>query len=116
MKWLVNLLAHLILRDMERFEGKLDQILNSVKEHTMKLSEIKAAVAASAKQSTEAFAELGGKIADLQKQVDDLIAGAQDPDVTDEAFLSDLNTLKSNVAQLADIVPNPEPPVEPPTA
>lgn len=71
----------------------------------MKLSEIKAQVKAAAAQSAEAFQELGTKIGDLQKQIDDLIAGAADPDVTDEAFLADLNTLKTNAQQLADIVP-----------
>lgn len=76
----------------------------------MKLSEIKAQIAASAARSTEAFAELGKRISDLQKQIDDLIAGAGDPDVTDEAFLADLNTLKANTDALADIVPNPPSP------
>lgn len=75
----------------------------------MKLSEIKAQIAASAAKSTEAFTELGARILALQKQIDDLIAGAGDPDVTDEAFLADLNTLKVNAEALADIVPNTPP-------
>lgn len=71
--------------------------------------EIKAQVAAAAARSTEAFAELGTRIADLQKQIDELIAGATDPDVTDEAFLANLQTLKTNTDALADIVPTPPP-------
>jgi hypothetical protein len=84
-----------------------------------KLSEIKADVAAASARSTEAFAEIGKRIADLQKQIDDLLAGNSDPNVTDEEFLTNLETLKTNVASLADIVPNPapepEPTPEPPT-
>ncbi len=85
--------------------SKMEERLN------MKLSEIKTAVALAAKQSTEAFGELSTKIVDLQKQIDDLIAGVGDPEVTDEAFLADLNTVKTNLQQLADIVPNQPPPV-----
>lgn len=80
---------------------------------TMKLSEIKTAIAEAAANSREAFAELATKIADLQKQIDDLIAGNSDPDVTDEAFLADLQSLRTDAANLAAIVPN-VPPVEPP--
>lgn len=110
MKYLCRLLERLFFRDITELKQQNEQII-------MRLSEIKAAVAESAKQSSEAFAELGSKIADLQKQVDDLIAGAQDPDVSDPDFLNDLNTLKTNVAELAAIVPNPtEPPAEPPVA
>lgn len=83
---------------------------NQTKVILMKLSEIKNQIAAAATRSTEAFAELGSRIADLQKQIDDLIAGAGDPDVTDEAFLASLNTLKTNTDALADIVPNVPPP------
>jgi hypothetical protein len=109
-KHLFRFLTQLFCRDIIELKAQNQEVL-------MRLSEIKAAVAESAKQSSEAFAELGSKIADLQKQVDDLIAGAQDPDVSDPDFLNDLNTLKTNVAELAAIVPNPtEPPAEPPTA
>lgn len=73
----------------------------------MKLSEIKSAIAEAAAKSTEAFGELSTKIADLQTQIDKLIADASDPDVTDEAFLANLGTLKTNTAALADIVPTP---------
>lgn len=72
----------------------------------MKLSEIKAQVKEAANQNKEAFAEVGQKIADLQKQIEDLIAGVGDPEVTDAEFLADLNTLKTNAQALADIVPN----------
>lgn len=78
---------------------------------TMKLSEIKAQVAQAATRSTEAFAELGVKISDLQSQIDALLTAAQDPEVTDETFLADLNTVKANVDQLADIVPDAVEPV-----
>lgn len=74
----------------------------------MLLSEIKTQIAQAAAKSTEAFAELGTRIGALQQQIDDLIAGASDPNVTDETFLADLQTLKTNTDQLADIVPNPE--------
>lgn len=77
----------------------------------MKLSEVKAAIAEASKQNAEAFGEIGTRIADMQKQIDDLIAGNSDPDVTDEQFLANLESLKSNAKALADIVPNP---VEPP--
>lgn len=86
--------------DLKEMESRID----------MKLSEAKALIATAAKQSTEAFSELSTRIADLQKQIQDLIDGAGDPEVTDEAFLADLETLKTNAQQLADIVPNPEPP------
>lgn len=106
MKYLCRLLARFFFRDITELNLKLDTL-------DMKLSQIKADIAAASKQSKEAFAELGSKVASLQKQVDDLIAGASDPDVTDQQFLDDLTTLKTNVAQLADLVPNtaPEPPV-----
>lgn len=75
----------------------------------MKLSEVKQQIALAAAQSTEAFSELSAKIAELQKQIDDLIAGAGDPEVGDEAFLADLKTVRANVQALAEIVPNPGP-------
>jgi hypothetical protein len=78
----------------------------------MKLSEIKKLVADAAGKSSEAFAEIGTRLADMQKQIDELIAGNADPDVTDEAFTADLAKLKTTTDALADIVPTPqEPPV-----
>lgn len=76
----------------------------------MKLSEIKAAVAKAAAQSKEAFGEISKRLTDLQKQIDDLIAGQSDPEVTDEQFAKDLADLQADVKSLADIVPNPENP------
>jgi len=75
------------------------------REIIMKLSEIKALITSASGRSSEAFAEIGKKIADLQKQIDDLIAGVGDPEITDETFLADLNKLKENTDALADIVP-----------
>lgn len=80
----------------------------------MKLAEIKAAVKEAAKDNAEAFSEIGTQIGALQKQIDDLIAGNSDPDVTDEDFLTDLESLKTSAQNLADIVPAPaEPPADP---
>jgi hypothetical protein len=87
----------------------------------MKLSEIKAQVAAASKRSTEAFAEVGTRITALQTQIDELLAGNSDPEVTDEQFAADLATLKANIDQLADIVPAvptapaPDETIKPPT-
>lgn len=81
------------------------------KDILMKLTEVKAQIAAAAARSTEAFAEISNKITTMQTQIDDLIAGATDPDVTDEAFLANLQALKTTTDQLADIVPEaPTPP------
>lgn len=74
---------------------------------SMKLSEIKSAIATASRQQKEALSEIGAQLADLKKQIDDLIAGATDPEVTDEAFLSDLQTLQTDAKALADIVPGP---------
>jgi HalX domain-containing protein len=107
LKWIKSLFAHCAPKD---------DLQRRIKRMAKKLSEIKADVAAAAARSTEAFAEIGKRIADLQKQIDDLISGVSDPEITDEAFLTNLQTLKGNVDSLADIVPNPtEPPAEPPT-
>lgn len=77
----------------------------------MKLSEIKEAVKTAALQNKEAFSEIGAKIADMQKQIDDLISGVSDPEVTDAEFIADLNSLKTDAKALADIVPGtPAPP------
>lgn len=75
----------------------------------MKLSEVKTAVAEAAADSTEAFTELATRIADLDKQIADLVAAATDPDVTDEKFLADLTTVKTNSAALKNIVSTPAP-------
>lgn len=76
---------------------------------TMKLSEVKVAVAAAAaeikKNNREAFTELGARIADLNQQIADLVAGASDPEVSDTQFLQDLNDAKADAQALADIVP-----------
>lgn len=87
-----------------------DDLKELKKDIIMKLSEVKSQIAAASARSTEAFQELGTRIADLQKQIDDLIAGAGDPDITDEAFLADLQKLKTNTDQLADIIPDTAPP------
>ncbi len=95
------------------FIDKLRRLIFGVTNHDleMKLNEIKAQIAAAAAKSTEAFAEISTKITAMQTQIDELIAGASDPDVTDEAFLADLQNLKTTTDQLADIVPNvPTPP------
>lgn len=82
----------------------------------MKISEVKAAVAKAAAENKEALGEVSKLVADLKKQIDDLVAGNSDPDVTDEQFSADLASLASDAASLAAIVPNPEtPPVEAPT-
>lgn len=72
---------------------------------TMKLSEIRQAISTASKQNKEALAELGTKIADLNAQIAELIANASDPEVTDEQFLTDLNSLREDAQALADIVP-----------
>ena len=113
MKCLCRLLELLICRDLARFEGKLDQILNHVKEHTMKLSEIKSQIAEAAKNSREAFSELSTRITDLQTKVDKLQADLADPEVTDEAFAANLQSVSDDVRKLAELTPNPEPPEEP---
>lgn len=71
----------------------------------MKISEIRSAISTASKQNKEALAELGTKIADLNAKVDELTQTAQDPEVTDEQFIADLNSLKADAQALADIVP-----------
>jgi hypothetical protein len=73
----------------------------------MKISEVKTAVAEAAAKSEEAFAEVSTRIAALQTQIDALIAGNTDPDITDAAFADSLRRLKISTDALADIVPNP---------
>lgn len=94
-----------ILQGMAEMENRL----------MIKVSEIKTAVAAARQANREAFTELGTKIADLNKQIADLIAGVGDPEVSDEQFEQDLKDLAVDAKALADIVPGsptPEPPVE----
>ncbi len=97
------------------FFDKLRRLIFGVTNHEllMKLNEVKAQIAAATAASTEAFQEISAKLTAMQTQIDDLIAGASDPEVTDEAFLADLQKLKQTTEQLKDIVPN-APPVEPP--
>ncbi len=97
-----------------KFLELIRRIIFGVTNHEilMKLTEVKAQIAAAVASSTEAFAEITAKITDMQAKIDALIAGASDPDVTDEQFLADLQTLKTTTDQLKDIVPNA--PVEPP--
>lgn len=104
LEWFKSHLNTITAKDLDETEKRI----------LMKLSEIKAAVATAAGQSTEAFNELSGRIGELQKQIDDLIAGVSDPEVTDESFAADLETLKVNTQALADIVKT-TPPVEPPS-
>lgn len=84
---------------------------------TMKLSEVKTAVATAAaeikKNNREAFTELGARISDLNQQIADLIAAATDPEVSDTQFLTDLNDAKADAQALADIVPGSPTPPEP---
>lgn len=96
----------LVFKSDPTTEALLSHLNHKIETVIMKLSEIKAAVAAASAKSTEAFSELSAKIAALQTQVEELIAGASDPDVTDEAFLADLTNLQGNINQLAEIVPN----------
>ena len=72
---------------------------------SMKLSQIKSAVTEAARQNREAFQEVSTRIADLNQQIADLIAAQNDPEVTDEAFLAELNALQADAKALADIVP-----------
>lgn len=72
---------------------------------SMKLTDIKTAVATAARQNREAFQEIGTKIADLNQQIADLIESASNPDVTDEAFLTDLAGLQADAKSLSEIVP-----------
>jgi len=88
-----------VLKRMEEMENNI----------MVKVSEIKAAVALAAKNNREAFGELGTRIADLQKQIADLIEANVDPSVTDETFEADLKALGVDAQALADIVPNPNP-------
>ncbi len=82
---------------------------------TMKLDLIKQAVTAAAKQNREAFTEIGTKIADLNRQIQDLKDAATNPDVTDETFLADLAALQADAQKLADIVPGSPSPDQPPS-
>ena len=71
---------------------------------SLKVSEIKAAVALIQKNNKEALAEIGNKISDLNQQIKDLLEGVSDPSVTDEAFEADLKAAAEDTQALADIV------------
>lgn len=89
--------------------------LNKLEENiTMRLDQIKSTITAASKQTKEALAEIGTRIADLNAKIDELTQAATDPDVTDEQFLTDLNSLREDAQALADIVPG-SPSGEPPT-
>ena len=72
---------------------------------TMKISEIKTAIATASRAQKEALAEIGSQVADLKQQIDDLKNAATDPDVTDADFLQQITTLQADAQSLADIVP-----------
>ena len=108
------------LTDQLRHQNNSETVLHRIAEMdnnmAIQLSQVKAAVAAAAKASKEAFAELGTRIADLNKEIQDLKDGLTDPTVTDEAFEADLRSLATDSQALADIVPGtptpePQPPV-----
>lgn len=107
------------IREDRKERNQTQTILNRINElekNTMiTLSQIKSAVADAAKKNKEAFSEIGTKIADLQKQIADLIAGNSDPTVTDAEFEANLKDLQTSATELADIVPgspsNPPAPV-----
>lgn len=86
---------HAVLHRMAELEIRLN----------MKLSEIKAQVKEAAANNREAFTELGTKIADLEKQIADLIEANTDPDVTDAEFETALAQLGTDAKALKDIVP-----------
>jgi len=97
----IELLAA-VLYGLGRNNGNNEQIL-------MKLSEVKTEIAAVRADNDEAFAELGTRIADLDKQIAELVAAATDPEITDEVFLTNLTALRASSIALKDIVPNAPP-------
>lgn len=103
----VNKLATALSNFRKHVNETLEQVLLNQEKLDMKLSEVKTIINQSSGQTKEALGEIGTKIADLQKQIDDLIAGNGDPEITDEVFLTNLNQLKTDAAALAAIVPNP---------
>lgn len=116
---LIHALLHLVHemredREQRKHENVILRRLAEMENNLMiKVSEVKAAVAQFKTQNREALAEIGTKIADLNKQIADLIAGVGDPEVTDEVFEQDLRDLAADAKALADIVPGtptPEPP------
>jgi hypothetical protein len=84
------------------------QDLNNLEQNIMaKLSQIKQDVALVNTQLTEGLSEISTRL-------DELIAAAQDPDVTDAAFLADLEAVKVTADKLANIAnPVVVPPTEP---
>lgn len=86
--------------DLAKLERKL----------TMRLTEVKATIAAAAAKNREAFQELGTKIGELNAKIQELLDQASDPEITDETFLANLQEVKTTGEALAAIVPNSEPP------
>lgn len=81
-------------------EGITKQDLDNLETRiTMKLSEVNKLVAEANDRAQEAFTEISERLAALEQQ-------AQDPEVTNEEFLANLQSLKAGVDKLADIVPN----------
>jgi hypothetical protein len=72
---------------------------------TMLQSEAKALIATAAAQNKEALGEIKARLTSLQQKIDDLIAGAGDPEITDEAYLVSLNALRTDAEALANLVP-----------
>lgn len=94
--WLKSPAGPVLHSDLNKLEKKI----------VMKLSDVKKAIKAAAADSVEAFDELKKRLDDQQKQIEDLIAGQSDPEVSDEDFLADLQKLSDNNKALAEIVPN----------
>lgn len=107
-----------VVKFIQRFLGRLIGLpchTKQLTEHiTLKLSEIKAAIAEASEKNAEALAEIGRLVGDLRQQIADLQAGNNDPEVTDEVFTAKLNQLKADADALADIVPNGEAPAPEP--
>lgn len=113
----IRMLAHEVRewRLAEQSQQAILERMDKMEENIMvTVNQIKAAVAEAKKLNREAFGELGVKIADLNKQIADLIAAQGDPNVTDEVFEQDLRDLAADARALADIVPGTViPPTEP---
>ncbi len=100
----IGQLAHAIL-DVGQHPRSCQQItkadLDNLEQRlSMKLSAIKTQVATAAANTTEALDEIVTKL-------NQLILDAQDPDVTDEAFLANLTTVTSKAEALANVA-NPD--------
>jgi hypothetical protein len=79
----------------------------------MHFDQIKTLLVTAAANNAEAFSEISAKIGGLQAQIEELIAGNSNPDVTDAEFLAALESLKGSAQSLADLVPNPPVPEVP---